>query len=103
MPDIGVEPRSLRAAARGSEDVAAELRVVDPRVADPIAEAMPSSGAAKYATRVSHYWEERLKRSVSSLDQRAQNLIAAADRYDGGEQKGVADFTGLAPGAEREQ
>jgi len=97
MPDIGVEPRSLRAAAKGTRELADELRTVDPRVADPIARAMPGSGAAKHAAQVGDLWQTRLAENVSSLEDRATKLAEAADTYDGGERAGEADFSGLTP------
>src|SRR5690606_22697883 len=97
MPDIGVEPRSLRAAAKGTRELADELRTVDPRASDPIARAMPGSGAPKHAAQVGDFWQRRLAENVPTVEGRATGLAEAAHITDGGRRAGEADFSGLTP------
>lgn len=92
MPDIEVGPRSLRDAARGSRDLAGDVRGVDPTTVERIRQAMPDSGPALNARGVSDYWTTKLRKLASALDERADKLVAAANGYDAGERDMSADF-----------
>ncbi|MGH3466286.1 MAG: hypothetical protein ACRDQF_00955 [Thermocrispum sp.] len=103
VPDIGVGPQSLRAAAKGSREMAVELRAIEARVADRVTRAMPDSGAASNAPRVGGYWAKKLTSLSSSLDGRSDKLEAAADEYDSGERDSKTDFDATMPPAPREK
>lgn len=97
MADVDVGPQSLRDAAKGSRALGGELRAVDPSVVDRIKQAMPESGAALNAHRVSSCWEKKFTRLSTALDERADKLVAAADLYDSGERDASSDFDRTAP------
>lgn len=97
MPGIAAGPQSLRDAAKGSRDLAGELRGVDPRPADRVKQAMPGSGAATNAAAVGDYWDSKLGRLAEALDERAGKLVAAARLYDTHESDAAEDFDALTP------
>ncbi|MGH3470248.1 MAG: hypothetical protein ACRDQF_21225, partial [Thermocrispum sp.] len=91
VPDIGVGPQSLRAAAKGSREMAVELRAIEARVADRVKRAMPKSAAGQAAV-VGDNWDEKLKKLTTALDERAEKPTAAGDQCDSGERDSSDDF-----------
>lgn len=92
MPDVDVGPESLRAAAQASRELAAELRVVDPGAVNGVQAAMPNSTGASHAEAVNTRWETQLKGLEATLEERAEKLAGAAEKYDGGERATVTEI-----------
>lgn len=95
MPNLDVEPETLRAAARASRELAAGVRAVDPGAADGVRAAMEGSAAAGHAAGVGSHWTDGLTGLQEDLEARADGLDAAAEVYDGGERATVAEVDGV--------
>lgn len=92
MPNIEVGPQSLRDAAKGSRELASDVRGVGPTALERIEQAMPGSGPALNAHGVSDYWAMKLGKLASALEERADNLVMAANEYESGERDKSEDF-----------
>ncbi|MGH3949139.1 MAG: hypothetical protein ACRDSE_08455 [Pseudonocardiaceae bacterium] len=102
MADIEVGPQSLRDAAKGSRELADELGAVEVTVVDRLKQAMPQSGPAINAHKVSSHWQDKFKHLTGALQKQADNLADAAAAYDAGERDKEADFDGILGPAPRE-
>lgn len=97
MPNLDVEPETLRAAARASRELAAGVRAVDAGAAAGVRAAMDGSAAAGLVTGVESHWTEGLTALQEDLEARADGLDAAAEVYDGGERATVAQTRAVQP------
>lgn len=89
----GVEIDELRSSARAAAQAVGELWPVDlARAVEVIRAALPGSASAARAATLVAVWDRRVPAATKQLQDRAEKLSAAAQKYSSNEDAASDDF-----------